>query len=192
MHFLVFGITGFFLVMVSEIEQLLKLYVQVTRVMHSSFFSLLRSSSMLLVEDSSSKLSVRMLAVSSSTLNVQSGWLTFSGLLTVMYPFLFSMSFPKKLMKIPSGFLSKSSSFFNCDKIACDILPSANLCVRLVTSLISCAVSSIPSESSYLYLILSTSQSAMCSAYSSSVSAGSSLITMLTKRMKACLITAFD
>ena len=160
--------------------------------MRSSSFGLSRSFSTLLVKDSSSKLSVRMLAVSSSILNIWSKWSIFSGLFTVMYPFPFSTSFPKKLMKVSPGSLFESSSFFNCDKTACDILPSANLCVRLVTSLISCAVSSIPSESSYLYLILSTSQSAMCSAYSSSVSAGSSLITMLTKRMKACLITAFD
>ncbi len=135
---------------------------------------------------------MRMLAVSSNTLNVQSRWLTFSGLLTVVYPFPFFMSFLKKLIKVPLNSLSESSSFFNCDKIACSVLPSAKLCVYLVTSLINYAVSSISSEGSYLYLILLTSQSAMHSAYSSSVSASSSLVTVLTRRVKACLVITFD
>ena len=147
---------------------------------------------MLLVDDSSSRLSVRILTVSSITLNVQSKWSTFPGLLTVVYPFPFSTSFPRKLMKVPSGSLSKSSSFFNCDKIACGVLSSANPFVHLVTSLISYAVSLILSRDSYLYLTLSTSQSAIRSVYSSSVSAGSSLVTVLTRRVKACLVIAFD
>ncbi len=133
-----------------------------------------------------------LLVVSSITLNIRFRWSTFSGLLTVVYPFPFSTSFSKKLIKVPSGSLFGSSSFFNCDKTACGMLPSANLFVHLVTSLISCAISSIPSGGSYLYLILSTSQSVMRSAYSSSVSTGSSLVTILTRRVKACLVTAFD
>ena len=159
--------------------------------MRSNSFDGSKSPSILLVEDSSSRLSVRILAISSSTLNVQFGWSTSSGLLMVVYPFSFSTSFPKKLMKVPSSFLSESSFFFNCDKIVCGILPSANSCVRLVTSLINCAISSIPSEGSYLYLILLTSQSIVRSAYSSSVSAVFSLVTVLIKRLKACLVTAF-
>ena len=147
---------------------------------------------MLLVKDSSFRLSVRILAISSSTLNIRSEWSTFSGLLTVVYPFPFFMSFPKKLMKVPPDFLSESSSFFNYAKTACGVLPSTNPCVHLVTSLINCVVSSIPLGGSYLYLTFLMSQSAMRSVYSSSVSAGSSLITVLTKRIKACLITAFD
>ncbi len=160
--------------------------------MHSSSSGGSRSSSMLLVDDSSSKLSVRILAVSSITLNVQSGWSTLSGLLTVVYPFLFSTSFSRKLMKVPSGSLSGSSSFFNCNKTACGMLPFANPLVRLVTSLISCAVSSILSGGSYLYLILLTNQSAIRSVYSLSVSASFFLVVMLTRRVKACLVIAFD
>ena len=151
-----------------------------------------RSPSMLLVEDSSSGLSVRILMISSSTLNVRSGWSTFSGLLTVVYPFFFSISFPKKLIKVPPDSLFKSSSFLSCEKIACGVLPSANLCVRLVTSLTNCAIFSIPSGGLYLYLILSMNQSAIRSTYSLSISAGSFLVTILTRRVKAYLVTAFD
>ncbi len=68
--------------------------------MRSSSSGLSRSLSTLLLEDSSSKLSVRILAVSSSTLNVRSKWLTFSSLLTVVYSFPFSTSFLRKLIKI--------------------------------------------------------------------------------------------
>ena len=92
-------------------------------------------------------------------------------------------------MKVPPGFLSGSSSFFNYDKTACDVLPSANLFIRLMTSLISCAVSSMLSGGSYLYLMLSTSQSAMHSAYSLSILAGSFLVTVLTRRVKAYLVS---
>ena len=109
-----------------------------------------------------------------------------------MNPFSFSISFSKKLMKVSSGSLFESSSFFNCDKIVCGILLSANLCVYLMTSLINYAVSSILSEGLYLYLILLTSQNTIRLAYSSSVLASFSLIIVLIKRVKAYLIIVFD
>jgi len=113
--------------------------------MRSIAFSLSRSSKILLVENSLSRLSVRMLAVSSYTLKMRSGWSTSSGLLTVINPFFFSISFSKKLIKVPPVSLSGLNSFFNYDKTTYSILPSANLQVCLVTSLINCAVFSIPS-----------------------------------------------
>ena len=64
LHFLSFGITGFFQVTVSDIERLLKLYVRITQVICSNFSGLSKSPSMLLIEDSSSRLLVRILAVS--------------------------------------------------------------------------------------------------------------------------------
>jgi len=73
-------------------------------------------------------------------------WFTYS---SVFFPF--STSFPKKLIKVPSDSLSKSSFFFNCDNTVYGVLFSVNLCVHLVTFLINCAVSLIPSKSSYLY-----------------------------------------
>ncbi len=160
--------------------------------MHSSSFSLLRSFKILLVEDSSSELSVRIFAVLSQTLKVQSKRSTSSRLVIIVYPFSFSISFLKKLIKVPSTSLSGLSSFLSCAKTEYDTLLSTNLLVHQVTSLINYAVSSIPSGGSYLYQILSTSQNTRCSAYSSSISADAFLSTIIIRKVNTYLVTTFD
>ena len=160
--------------------------------MCSNSSSLSRSPKILLVEDFSSGLSVRMLAVLSKILKIQSEWLTYSELFIVIYPFSFLTSFSKKLIKIPLVSLSGLSSFLSCIKTEYDALLSVNLWVHQVISLINYIVSSIPSENLYLYWILLTSQNTMHLVYSSSISADISLSTMLTRKIKACLITVFD
>ena len=146
---------------------------------------------MLLVDDSSSELSVKMLVVL-ITLKVFSRLLTSLGLLIIVYPFSFSISFLKKLIKVPSTSLSGLSSFLSCAKTEYDTLLSTNLLVHQVTSLINYAVSSIPSGGSYLYQILSTSQNTRCSAYSSSISADAFLSTIIIRKVNTYLVTTFD
>jgi len=140
-----FRITGFFWLTINKIEQLLKLYVQVTLVMCSNSSNLSRSSNTLLVENSSSGLSMRILVMSVRTLKVLSGWLISSRLFMVIYSLSLLTSFSKKLIKVSSASLSRLSSFFIYAKTECDALFFANLRVCLITSLINCMISLIPS-----------------------------------------------
>src|SRR6266498_2946523 len=118
----------------------------------------------------------------SKTLKIFFRLLTSSELLIVIYSFFFLINLSKKLINVPSTFLSELNFFLNSANTKCDAFFFMKSEICQVISLISYIIFLIPYDSSYLYQIFLTSQNAMHLVYFLSVFADISLLLCLLER----------